>query len=241
MSKAGGIALKSDNPRSVAELAKALLSLVLLLAFMLAAMFWPAGTWDWPHGWRFMAVFWTATLIACAWLWVTNPELFRARRKIQKGTKGWDQALTVVIILAFAAVMPVSALDDGRYHWSALPEWAVILGYILFVVGFFGFSRAQSVNRFFEATVRIQADRGHEVISSGPYAAIRHPGYAFANLMTIGMPLAMGSLYGLIPSAVLLACILIRTLAEDATLKAELPGYAEYAQRVKQRWIPGVW
>lgn len=235
------MATTADNPRSAAELAKSLLSLFIYLAFMLVAMFWPAGTWDWPHGWRFLAVYWTITAIACVWLWITNPELFRARRKIQKGTKAWDQALTVVIILAFAAVLPVSALDDGRYHWSALPEWAVMMGYVLFVVGFMGFAWAQSVNRHFEATVRIQTDREHKVISTGPYAVIRHPGYAFAILMVIGMPLSLGSLYGLIPSAVLLACVLIRTLAEDATLKAELPGYADYAQRVRQRWIPGVW
>lgn len=235
------MATTADNPRSAAELAKSLLSLFIYLAFMLVAMFWPAGTWDWPHGWRFLAVYWTITAIACVWLWITNPELFRARRKMQAGTKTWDKVLTTVIVLAFAAVLPVSALDDGRYHWSALPEWAVMMGYVLFVVGFMGFAWAQSVNRHFEATVRIQTDREHKVISTGPYAVIRHPGYAFAILMVIGMPLSLGSLLGLVPSAVLLACVLTRTLAEDATLKAELPGYADYAQRVRQRWIPGVW
>lgn len=235
------MATTADNPRSIAELAKGLLSLVLWLAFMLASMFWPAGTWDWPRGWTFLAVYWAATAIACVWLWITNPEIFRARRKMQAGTKTWDQALTIVIVLAFAAVMPVSALDDGRYHWSALPDGAVTAGLALFVIGFFGFAWAQSVNRHFEATVRIQTDRGHQVISTGPYAVVRHPGYAFAILMVVGMPLAMGSLYGLAPCAVLLICVLVRTLGEDATLKAELPGYAEYAQRVKQRWIPGVW
>ena len=160
---------------------------------------------------------------------------------MQKGTKAWDQVLTVFVILAFAAVMPVSALDDARYHWAPQPDWVVLLGLVLFVIGFMGFAWAQSVNRHFEATVRIQTDRGHQVISTGPYAIVRHPGYTFAILMVIGMPLAMGSLYGLIPSGLLLIGVLIRTLGEDATLKAELPGYAEYAERVRQRWIPGVW
>jgi protein-S-isoprenylcysteine O-methyltransferase Ste14 len=232
---------QTHNPRSASELVKGLLSLVIWFAFMLASMFWPAGTWDWPRGWTFFAVYCVVTAIACVWLWITNPELFRARRKMQKGTKAWDQVLTVVIVLTFAAILPVCALDDARYHWSALPDGPVIFGYVLFVVGFFGFAWAQSVNRNFEATVRIQTDRGHEVITTGPYSIVRHPGYAFAILMVIGMPLAMGSLYGLIPVGVLLVCVLIRTLGEDATLKAELPGYAEYAQRVKQRWIPGIW
>jgi protein-S-isoprenylcysteine O-methyltransferase Ste14 len=235
------MATAADNPRSAAELAKGLLSLVIWLAFMLASMFWPAGTWDWSRGWTFLAVYWAATAICCVWLWIVNPELFRARRKIQEGTKAWDKVLTVVVVIAFCAVFPVCALDDARYHWSALPDGPVIAGLVLFVIGFFGFAWAQSVNRNFEATVRIQTDRGHQVVTTGPYSIVRHPGYAFAIPMGIGMPLAMGSLYGLIPVGVLLVCVLIRTLAEDATLKAELPGYAEYAQRVKQRWIPGIW
>jgi len=235
------MAAAAGNPRSTAELAKGLVSLVIWLGFMLGSMFGPIGTWDWPRGWTFLAVYWAATAIACVWLWITNPEIFRARRKIQEGTKAWDRVLTVVIVLGFVTIMPVSALDDARYHWSGLSDGPVIAGLVLFVIGFFGFAWAQSVNRHFEAAVRIQTDRGHQVITTGPYAIVRHPGYAFAIPMAVGMPLAMGSLYGLIPVGVLLVCVLIRTLAEDATLKAELPGYAEYAQRVRQRWIPGIW
>jgi protein-S-isoprenylcysteine O-methyltransferase Ste14 len=220
---------------------KALLSLAIWLAVMIAMMFWPAGTWDWPRGWLFFGVYCALTAIACVWLWVTNPEIFAARRKMQKGTKGWDLVLTTAIIITFTAILPVTALDDGRFHWAPQPDWVVALGYVLFAIGFMGFAWAQSVNRNFEATVRIQTDRGHEVITTGPYSIVRHPGYSFAILMVIGMPLAMGSLYGLIPAGVMLVLILIRTLGEDATLKAELPGYREYAARVKQRWIPGVW
>src|SRR5690242_14124459 len=212
---------QAENPRSALELAKSLLSLVIWLGFMLVSMFWPAGTWDWPRGWAFFAVYWIATIIACVWLWIVNPELFRARRKMQKGTKAWDQVLTLVIILVFCSIMPVSAFDDARYHWAPQPDWVVILGNVVFFIGFMGFAWASSVNRHFEATVRIQTDRGHKVISTGPYAIVRHPGYTFAILMVIGMPLAMGSLYGLIPCGVLFIGVLIRTLGEDATLKAE--------------------
>jgi protein-S-isoprenylcysteine O-methyltransferase Ste14 len=226
---------------SGAELIKALLSLVIYLGVMIAVMFGAAGTWDWPRGWLFLGIYLVLTLIACAWLWVVNPEIFAARRKIQKGTKSWDVILTTVIILVFFALMVVPALDDGRFHWAPQPASVLWLGYPLFAVGFMGFAWAQSVNRHFEASVRIQEDRGHQVITTGPYAIVRHPGYAFAILMIAGMPLAMGSLYGLIPAGLLIVLVLIRTLGEDATLKAELPGYREYAQRVKQRWLPGVW
>jgi protein-S-isoprenylcysteine O-methyltransferase Ste14 len=226
---------------STAALIQALVSLVVWLAIMIAALFGSAGTWDWPRGWMFFGVYCLLTAIACVWLWIVNPEIFAARSKIQKGTKGWDQALTIVIIVTFVAIVLVPALDDGRFHWAPQPDEVTWLGYALFAPGFMGFAWAQSVNRNFEATVRIQTDRGHQVITTGPYAVVRHPGYAFAILMVTGMPLAMGSLYGLIPAGILVLLVLIRTLGEDATLKAELPGYAEYAARVKQRWIPGVW
>ena len=226
---------------STAALIQALISLAVWLAIMIAAMFGSAGTWDWPRGWMFFGVYCLLTAIACVWLWIVNPEIFAARSKIQKGTKGWDRILTVFIILTYIAILPVAALDDGRFHWAPQPEWVVLLGYVMFAAGFMAFAWAQSVNRNFEATVRIQTDRGHEVITTGPYAIVRHPGYIFAICMILGQTLALGSLYALIPAGVLVLLVLVRTLGEDATLKAELPGYAEYAARVKQRWIPGVW
>jgi protein-S-isoprenylcysteine O-methyltransferase Ste14 len=220
---------------------RSLISLAIVLAVMIAALFGGAGTFDWPRGWMFFGVYCALTAIVCVWLWIANPEIFAARSKIQEGTKSWDRMLTVIIVLCYLAILPVSALDDGRFRWAPTPDSVVILGYALFIVGFLGFAWASSVNRHFEATVRIQTDRGHKVITTGPYAYVRHPGYIFAILMTLGMPLALGSLYGLIPAGLLVVLVVIRTLAEDATLKAELPGYREYAARVKQRWIPGVW
>jgi protein-S-isoprenylcysteine O-methyltransferase Ste14 len=226
---------------STPALIRALVSLVVWLAIMIAALFGSAGTWDWPRGWMFFGAYCLLTAIACVWLWIVNPEIFAARSKIQKGTKGWDRILTYFIILAFIAILPVAALDDGRFHWAPQPDWVVLLGYLMLAPGFMGFAWAQSVNRNFEATVRIQTDRGHNVITTGPYAIVRHPGYIFAIFMILGMALALGSLYALIPAGILVLLVLVRTLGEDATLKAELPGYAEYAARVKQRWIPGVW
>jgi len=237
------MALPDTLPKheATAGLIQALVSLVVWLAIMIAALFGSAGTWDWPRGWMFFGVYCLLTAIACVWLWIVNPEIFAARSKIQKGTKGWDKILTVFIILTFIAILPVAALDDGRFHLAPQPDWVVVLGYVMFAAGFTGFTWASSVNRNFEATVRIQTDRGHNVITTGPYAIVRHPGYIFAIFMIVGMALALGSLYALIPAGVLVLLVLVRTLGEDATLKAELPGYAEYAARVKQRWIPGVW
>lgn len=162
---------------------------------MIAAMFLPAGTWDWPRGWLFFGVFCVFTAIACVWIWKTNPELFAARSRIQKGAKSWDVPLTIGLILSFAAILPVSALDDARFRWAPQPDWVLWIGYALFAIGYVGTAWAQSVNRHFEGSVRIQTDRDHHVIDTGPYAVIRRPGYAFAIPMSVGMPLCLGSLF----------------------------------------------
>src|SRR6185436_796517 len=173
--------------------------LIATLVVMGAALFWPAGTFDWPRGWIFLSLFLALILISIVWIWQTNPELFAARSRYQKGTKGWDAIVATLVIILFASVLPVGALDDGRYHWAPQPDWVVWIGYVLMAVGFLGMTWAQSVNRHFEATVRIQTDRGHKVIDTGPYAIIRHPGYAMTIPLVVGMALSLGSLYALIP------------------------------------------
>ena len=104
-----------------------------------------------------------------------------------------------------------------------------------------GLTWAEAVNKFFEPTVRIQTDRGHRVIDTGPYAIVRHPGYVSGFLVFIGMPLCLGSLWALIPAVLVCLLLVVRTIWEDQTLREELAGYEEYAQRVRYRLIPGVW
>ncbi len=115
-----------------------------------------------------------------------------------------------------------------------------MLGYTLLIAGIVGLIWAQSVSKFFEPTVRIQTDRGHTVIDTGPYALVRHPGYVAACLLFMGMPLALGSLWALIPAAVSCLILVVRTVLEDKTLRNELVGYEEYRQRVRYRLVPGV-
>ncbi|WP_064694563.1 methyltransferase family protein [Rhizobium aegyptiacum] len=221
--------------------APSLRSLVITIAVMVIALFWPAGTLDWPRGWIFLVLFLVLTAFALVWIWRTNPELFAARSRYQKGTKRWDAVVATVTIILFGAILPVGAFDDGRFHWAPQPDWVVLLGYLLLTVGYLGLTWAQSVNRHFEPTVRIQTDRGHKVIDSGPYAVIRHPGYAFAIVLAAGMALSLGSLYALIPVGLLVVTLFGRTLGEEAELRKGLQGYAEYMARVRWRWIPSVW
>lgn len=219
---------------------QSLVSLVVTLAIMGALLFWPAGTFDWPLGWWFAAAFTVCTLIAVVIIWRVNPEIFVARSRIQPGTKTWDYFFIALIIGGFMAVMPVAALDF-RFGWSLVPTWVIGLGYVLFIMGYAGSIWPVAVNRHFEPGVRIQEDRGQTVIDTGPYAIVRHPGYSAAVLQILGMALMLGSLWALIPAVIAIAGTAVRTVFEERTLHEGLPGYTAYTQRVKYRWVPGVW
>jgi protein-S-isoprenylcysteine O-methyltransferase Ste14 len=224
------------------DLIQAFVSLAVTLLLMGAALFLSAGTLEWPHGLLYMAVFLFLTLVAMAWLWRVNPEIFVARRRLSgQGTKGWDLVLVSILLAAFFATLVVAALDDGRFHWAPAPLWAVFIGYVLVLAGYLGTAWAQAVNRHFEPSVRIQSDRDHRVITTGPYAYVRHPGYIFGVILTFGGALALGSLWALLPAGLFAVVLVIRTNLEDATLQRELPGYAEFAARVRFKWIPRIW
>lgn len=212
----------------------ALLVLVLLL-------FVPAGSIGWTRGWVFLLVLVMVLGVSARYLWRVNPEIFAARSRIHPATKRWDRILLGFLFPVMLAIVPVGALDDGRFHWSRMSWWFVGLGYLLLTIGTAITTWAQAVNRFFEPGVRIQTERGHHVVDTGPYAIIRHPGYFAACLLFAGIALALGSWWALIPAGFAALLIMIRTEWEDCMLHAELDGYAAYAKRVRFRLIPGVW
>jgi protein-S-isoprenylcysteine O-methyltransferase Ste14 len=128
-----------------------------------------------------------------------------------------------------------------RFGWSSVPPWLVAVGYALTAVGYLGSVWVYGTNKFAEATVRIQKQRGQTVVSTGPYAVVRHPLYLWSLFLIAGFPLALGSYGALAPGAVAAALLVVRTAWEDRTLHDELGGYREYPARVRYRLIPGVW
>jgi protein-S-isoprenylcysteine O-methyltransferase Ste14 len=208
---------------------------------LVALLFLPAGAITWRPGWIFLAVLALALSVAAMVIARVNPVIFSARSRFQLGTKRWDRILVAVILTAMAAILPVSALDAGRFRWSSPPLWLVLAGYIAMLAGVAGTTWAQAVNPFFEPGVRIQSERDQRVIDSGPYRLVRHPGYSCAVLLLAGMPLSLGSLWGLVPAALAAAVMVLRTSWEDQLLRAELPGYRDYAGKVRWRLIPGLW
>jgi protein-S-isoprenylcysteine O-methyltransferase Ste14 len=218
---------------------RAILSLCGFLALLAVAMFLPAGI-EWWKGWLFLAVFLLQMAIAAVYIWRTNPDLFIARSRMQKGTKAWDRVLFYVLQFLLLAEFPV-AVFDWRNQWSSAPVWIIIIGYVLLTAGMVGCFWVLSVNKFAEMSVRIQTERGHKVIDTGPYAVVRHPMYVACFLLFPGIALALGSYWALIPAALVCVVLVVRTVLEDRTLQKELEGYKEYAERVRYRLIPGVW
>jgi protein-S-isoprenylcysteine O-methyltransferase Ste14 len=204
-------------------------------------LFGAAGRLSWGRGWLFLGANLVLMVAAVVYVGRANPELFEARRRIQPGTRRWDRILLVFLFSAYAAIYILAALDDGRFGWSRLGWGGVAVGYALYAAGFVLTTWAEAVNRFFEAGVRIQTERGHHVIDTGPYAVVRHPGYAGAWLLFAGSALSLGSLWALIPAGLAGALLIVRIVGEERMLREELPGYKEYAQRVRFRLIPGVW
>jgi protein-S-isoprenylcysteine O-methyltransferase Ste14 len=202
-------------------------------------LFLPAGI-GWRKGWLFLVVFLAFTILSSAYLWRANPDIFIARSKIHQGTKSWDKVLMSLILVSFFAIFPIAGLD-ARWHGSAVPIWLVAVGYLLFALGFALSTWVYAVNKFAEPSVRIQSDRQQKVIDTGPYAIVRHPLYAVSFFLVVGMALALGSFWALIPVAVGTAVLLVRTVLEDSMLQCELAGYKDYASRVRYRLIPGVW
>ncbi len=220
----------TDLVLAVAAAAVVLAGLVLVLARRL----------EWTLGWIYVGIF-AATLainLACLLHW--NPQLIEGRMFPGKGTKTWDIVWTVLNAPVWVAVFAVAVLDanDGV---PRVPGGPWLLGLALFVPGWALINWSMVANPFFEKTVRIQSDRGHRVIDTGPYVYVRHPGYIGFSGWILSTPLLLASAWASVPALLVVAGLVICTALEDRMLQAGLPGYAEYAARVRFRLIPGVW
>jgi len=210
---------------------------------LIALLFGVVGRWDWWMGWALSAIYITWTVATAILVLPVNPGMLAERaRPNYSGTKKWDLVLLSLMGVLMIIAYVVASLDV-RWGWS--PPFPLAVQLLGLVVAIFGHDVmlvwAMAANSFFVATVRIQTDRRHSVVSSGPYRYVRHPGYAGSILLHLATPFMLNSLWAIPPSVLVILVLVVRTAIEDKTLRAELPGYKEYAERVRYRLLPGVW
>jgi protein-S-isoprenylcysteine O-methyltransferase Ste14 len=214
--------------------------LIFLILALAALLFIPAGTIDYWQAWVFLSVFFASTLLITVYLMKNDPELLE--RRINAGPVAEKEKQQKVIqslaSLAFIALFIVSALDH-RFGWSIVPVSAVAAGNVLVVLGLFAVFLVFKENSYASAIIEVGA--AQKVISTGPYAIVRHPMYAGAFVMLLGIPLALGSRWGLIAVVPIVAAIVWRLLDEEKFLEENLDGYLEYQKKVKYRLVPFIW
>lgn len=214
---------------------------VFLAAGILAAvLFVPAGRLDWWPGWAYLALIAITTTVSSVLVVRRDPELAHRRMSIGEGTRPWDRVIFGLIKATFMGAIVLGAWDSGR-HGADLPAWLWPIGGAMLIAGTWILTASMLTNTHFESTVRIQADRDHRVIDTGPYAIVRHPGYAGFILVLLATPLLLGSVATLIPIAATVAVLKVRIVLEERLLRRELPGYEEYTKRVRYRLVPGIW
>jgi protein-S-isoprenylcysteine O-methyltransferase Ste14 len=202
-----------------------------------AALFGGAGTLDIPGFWIYLVIL-AAIMVAA--LFGLDADLLRER--MRPGGQKPPLALRLLTLLFFVHWL-IAGLDRGRFHWSdTVPDWLQAIGMVAVAAGNVVCFWAMRVNRFFSSIIRIQSDRGQHVIDSGPYAFVRHPGYVGGILFMVGSGIALGSwLAWAMLTAASLPFLLGRAINEDRILQTDLPGYRDYAARVRWRLLPGVW
>jgi protein-S-isoprenylcysteine O-methyltransferase Ste14 len=202
-----------------------------------------SGRWDWPEAWIYAIVSSLTFIISRVLAGRRHPDLIveRGRFLEAKDTKPWDKILAPLVGLGSILILVAAGLDK-YYGWSGgFSSGTKLVALSVLLLSYTFSSWALLENRFFSGTVRIQHERGHHVISSGPYRSVRHPGYAGAIWGYLAIPVLLDSTWAFLPALFLIASLILRTALEDRTLQAELPGYKEYARRTRYRLLPGIW
>jgi len=204
----------------------------------MAVFFLSAGRIDLPRAWFFFGLYFISLLFNMVIFLKFNPEIIIARSEMKWGEmKWWDKLFAVFYIMFLFIIFIVCGLDVGRFQFSSLRMEFLAVGVVIFVVGWGFVTWAIVENKFFETTVRIQKEKDHRVVTTGPYAIVRHHGYVCMILFYGCTPFIIGSFYGLIPALLLVIALIFRTYFEDRILYEELSGYREYTKKTRYRLV----
>lgn len=209
------------------------------MLIFIAVLFVSAGSLEWFWAWMLVLVMLAGYTLGIVFV---DTGLLEERTGVKRGYERRDLPLAIIMgRLGPLAVIIIAGLDF-RFGWSwPLPETYAVLGLVLFAVGYVPILWAMHENRFFSSVIRIQKDRSHRVVTTGPYRFVRHPGYLGSIIYMLALPFALTSYWALIPAVATIILVIVRTALEDDILKRGLEGYAEYTQRVRYRLLPGMW
>lgn len=215
------------------------------MVFFAVALLWPAGTWYWWEAWVVIALWTTWTFVMTVYLLRNDPALLKERLRfvpIHQEQKSWDKIIMLVFFITAIGLYLVPGFDVVRFNWSeSLPLWLRVVAMVIQIPCFILFGWVLRENTYTSQVVKIDKARGHQVITTGPYAIVRHPMYTVAIVLLFALPIALGSRYALFLALILTVLLVIRTCLEDRTLHDELDGYVEYAEKTRYRLLPGIW
>jgi len=204
-------------------------------------LFAAAGRVSWKRGWIYVGLYVCTLVIGEIVVSVKSPGILQERAQRHANTKSFDKVILRLIKVTFFLFPVVAGLDAVRFGWSHVGWQAFFAGLPVYLTGWVLVPWTMIVNPHLEPTVRIQEERGHRVVKSGPYGVVRHPMYAGVILQTLAAPLLVGSLWSYLPVGASICLFVVRTALEDRMLRKELPGYAEYATNTRYRLVPGIW
>jgi protein-S-isoprenylcysteine O-methyltransferase Ste14 len=222
--------------------ARVLIQAALVSLLLALLLFLPAGRLDWYFGWVMLGLYVIGNFGTMLLLLRFEPDLAKERIEIPGEIKKWDRVLTgIPKVLLLLVMLPLAGLDI-RFGWTrAFPVALQLAALVIYALAQVLITWAMMANRFFASAVRIQTERGHSVVTHGPYRVVRHPGYVGMIIQMLAAPLALGSWWAMIPGTLSAGCYVVRTALEDQTLRQELAGYEAYANQVHYRLIPGIW
>ncbi len=234
-----GVNMTKLNP------AKLWISSLFRTAFFAVALLWPAGTVLWWEAWVVIALWTIYGNVMTAFLLRHDPALLKERLKfipVHKEQKSWDKIIMLMFFVAGISLYLVPGFDVVRFSWSEpLPLWMRVTAMLIHIPCFVLLGWVMRENTYLSQVVKIDEARGHQVITTGPYAFVRHPMYTIVIVLLFAMPIALGSRFALLLATFLTVLLLIRTYFEDRTLHKELDGYVDYAKKTPYRLIPGIW
>lgn len=227
----------TPKPISAVLIKGALLRVGLGLPLIALVIILPAGKLNYWQGWMWMATILLPMVFIVPYFLIKDPALLERRMRMRE-KESFQQKIMVLSYLYFMIAFVMPGLDV-RFGWSNLPSWVSILADVFVLAGYLTFVWVLTVNSYLSRTV--QVDVGQKDVSTGPYSIVRHPMYAGVIVMYMASPLALGSYWAILPAALVIPLLIARIRNEEEVLVRDLPGYAEYRQKIKYRILPGVW